>query len=392
MRPAKLHSYLLWRSSVDPDVPALAKSRLTCAVALLPAVMTGIFVFGWYAALVLGSALLGSFATDRITHRFNGNWILNNPHGSRDGIWLLTGLLVGLLMPPAVPLWVPFTGAVLAVLLGKHWLSVDGMPLLQPAAVGLLLLHIVFAMYLHPKTEAGDACWPVLARPLAAKQEATGAAGIVKEFFGGDIRKSVSRTEYEDVLFGKKDAPARTAGGQVAEAIYGPRPLDAVKAGDAEGVRQYQGIDVLLGSTPGPIGGASGVALVFGLLLIVFSGAVTWITPLVALGCMLALLTLSGDPHIGVHMLSPYTLIGFFYLAANPTTVPRSKRGKVLAGIAVAVLEVMLRKWTPLSEGTFLSAILVQSASFVFDMYIAQPKEKPRADDAAVEFSNLSRL
>jgi Na+-translocating ferredoxin:NAD+ oxidoreductase RnfD subunit len=266
------------------------------------------------------------------------------------------------------------------------------MPLLQPAAVGLLLVHIVFAFYMHPKTEAGDACWPVLARPLAAKQEATGAAGIVKEFFGGDIRQSVSRTEYEDVLFGKKDAPARTAGGQVAEAIHGPRPLDAAKAGDAEGVRQYQGIDVLLGSTPGPIGGASGVALVFGLLLIVFSGAVTWITPLAALGCMLALLTLTGDPHIGVHMLSPYTLIGFFYLAANPTTVPRSKRGKVLAGIAVAVLEVMLRKWTPLSEGTFLSAILVQSSSIFFDLYIAQPKEKHRPDDSAVEFSNLSRL
>lgn len=392
MRPAKLHSYLLWRSSVDPDVPALAKSRLTCAVALLPAVMTGIFVFGWYAALVLGASLLGAFAADRITHRFNGHWILNNPHGSRDAIWLLTGLLVGLLMPPAVPLWVPFLGAVLAVLLGKHWLSVDGMPLLQPAAVGLLLVHIVFAGYLHPKTETGDACWPVLARPLAAKQETTGAAGIVKEFFGGDIRKSVSRAEYDDVLFGKKDAPAHTADGQVAEAIHGPRPLDAAKAGDAEGVRQYQGIDLLLGSTPGPIGGASGVALVFGLLLIVFSGAVTWITPLVAMGCMLALLTLSGDPHVGVHMLSPYTLIGFFYLAANPTTVPRSKRGKVLAGIAVGVLEVLLRKWTPLSEGTFLSAILVQSASFVFDMYIAQPKEKPRTDDSAVEFSNLSRL
>ena len=64
----------------------------------------------------------------------------------------------------------------------------------------------------------------------------------------------------------------------------------------------------------------------------------------------------------------------------------------MLAGIAVAVLELMLRKWTPLSEGTFLSAILVQSASFVFDLYIAQPKEKPRHDDSAVEFSNLSRL
>jgi len=395
------HSYLLWRSSVEPRDTALASARFTAAVALLPALMAGLFVFGWYAGLVVLSAVLAALVADFATHRMHNRFIFNNHAGPNDGTWLLTGLLVALLMPPAVPLWLPALAAGAAIVIGKQWWSVDGMPLLQPAAVGLVLAHLFFFGYMHPTDE-----WPVLSRPIvapasqgaAAPQERSWAGAAVTEFLGGDIRKSIHHDKYFNELFNSRDGrKPEFAPGEPAEAIHGQRPIDLVKdkseAARNELARRYNApaAKMMLGYTPGCIGGASGLAIVFGLLLVVFSGAVTWVTPcfaLLTLGLGVYLL----DGHVSIQLLNGYTLLGFFYLAADPTVVARSKRGKLLAGIAVGLLELLLRQFTPFSEATFISALAVQSLSIVFDQYLAPPKEVPPQQGSGVMVSTLGRL
>ncbi|MBI3832248.1 MAG: RnfABCDGE type electron transport complex subunit D [Planctomycetes bacterium] len=399
----KFHSYLLWRSAVEPREETLASARYTASAALLPALMVGLFVFGWYAGLVVLTALLSAFATELVTHRYNNRFIFNNPSGLRDGTWLLTGLLVGLLMPPASPLWLPALAAVAAIVIGKHWWSVDGMPLLQPAAVGLLAVHLLFFGWMHPEGR-----WPVLARSVAAPARDSAQPGTepsrtwlgaaLTEFLGGDIRKSIDHKTYFDELFASRDGrKPEWSPGVPAEAIHSKRPIDLVKSAEPDDAAQLQTrynapvVKMMLGYTPGSIGGASGLALLFGLLLIVFSGAVSWVMPFFALGTLAAGLYITDTPLVSIHLLSGYTLLGFFYLAADPTVGPRSKRGKALAGIAVGLIELILRKATPLSEGTFVSVIFVQTLSIVFDQYLAPPKEvQPPA--SSVSDSVLSRL
>ncbi|HYG76476.1 MAG TPA: RnfABCDGE type electron transport complex subunit D [Planctomycetota bacterium] len=428
MYPTQLHSYLLWRSTVTPDPQSLASRRYTATVSLLPATMVGIFVFGWWASWILFLSVLTAFATDLLTHRF----IYKDSPGTRDGTWMLTGLLLGLLMPPDVPWFFPVIGSSVAVFLGKHYLSVDGMPLLQPAAVGLLtlqLLGVISLPFMHTNpmqpSRAGKPVWPVLARGIEpssgdAKSAPNAVGKLWLDFLGGDVRKAITRKEYREAVFDSKQpvfqAVKNKDGKEViieAEAVYGSRPMDAVKANPSksvgkasgDGAERYDWVDMFLGYVPAQIGASSGLALAFGILLLLFTGAVSPLVPLFAYMTLFAGLHFlswiygnSADApiiaaNIPIHLLSGSTILGIFYLAADPTTAPRSVMGKVYAGVALGVIEIILRIFTPLTEGIFLSIILVQALSFVIDQWLAPPLDEQQVSSSpGITSSSLGRL
>lgn len=453
MYPTQLHSYLLWRSSVRPDAQTLASGRFTATTSLLPAAMVGIFVFGWWAGVVVLLSMAAALVTDSALHRL-AHWVysehvgvggLREPlwrrvakhllpsgsrdsSGTRDGLWLLTGLLLGLLTPPNVPWCFPVLGAALAVLVGKYCLSVDSMPLLQPAAVGLLLLHLTgFAWPAANPMQAqyaGEPRWPVLVRgvepgALAEPRLSWSAkcVGLLKDFFGGDVRKSVGRGEYRDAVFAGRIPLSGKTHEMPAEAVHGPRPIDLVKANPGVAIdsgvklaarrdsleRLEDGSDwvaLVLGYVPATVGGSSALALCLGILLLVFTGAASPLIPAFALATMFAALHffawLSGSyvvpENIPIHLLTGSTLLGLFYLAADPTTAPRSFFGKVYAGIAVGLLEVVLRVFTPLGEGLFISVVVVQGFSFVFDQWLAPPGEEAASGAVGISSTSLGRL
>src|ERR1700690_4328260 len=67
---------------------------------LAPAVAWGIFLFGLSALQVLGASILAALVTEALSALLLRRFTLH------DGSAFLTGLLVGLLMPPGVPLYV----------------------------------------------------------------------------------------------------------------------------------------------------------------------------------------------------------------------------------------------------------------------------------------------
>ncbi len=412
MQPIQLHSYLLWRSTVAPDPQALASRRYTTAVSLIPAIMVGLFVFGWYAGLVVFASLISALVTDIICRRF-----LKMPSfGSRESAWLLTGLLVGLMLPPNVALWVPILGSAIAMGLGRYFLSVDAMPFLQPATVGLFILFCLGCT--HSLDANGRPQWPILNHSIdntAAAIHSHDAAKLLLDFSGGDIRNSVTRDQYTDLAFS-----GHASNVKLPQAVHGPRPLDRVKAHPAQDLsvpvaasvtdsemRQppVDWLDLLLGDIPAAIGGASTLALLMGILLLIFSGACSWLLPLFGLATLWAGLhfmawAYGSSPNspiiaanIPIHLLSGSTLLAFFYLAANPLTAPRSWLGQVYAGVALGVIELLLRMFTPLSEGIFISVLLVQGLSFVIDQWWAPPSENIRyASSHHLTSSALGRL
>lgn len=410
MYPTQLHSYLLWRSTVDPDFQTIASRRRTAAISLLPATMTGVFVFGWYAGCLIAATLTAAFVTDFICHRF----ICRDSVGTRDAIWLFTGLILALMVPPNAPVWLPVAGVVLAIIAGKHYFSVDGVSLLQPAALGLLILHLLglgAAAFSSGNpmlaTRGGRSEWPVLSRSV---ESPASNKAMLLGFFGGDIRKSVTRQEYMDAIYKGQLAYCDKEKTVSAEAFHGPRPIDLVKAapgrpsGSLENPVHYSAGDMLWGHVSGTAGGSSVLALGAGILLLVFSGAASWALPAAALLSMFAMLHLfawlqgGGNPsvipaNIPVHMLTGGTLMGVFYLAGDPGTAPRSFMGKVCAGAALGVIEVLLRLFTPLTEGLFISVLLVQLLAFVIDQWLAPPSERARnTSSAGLTTSSLGRL
>ena len=108
-------------------------------IALLPATVFGVIRFGIYSLLVLlvsiAFAVLSEYAYQKIT---------GQPVLISDGSALLTGLLLGLNMPPAIPLWIPALGSIFAVIVVKQFFGGLGQNFMNPALGGRCFLLISF--------------------------------------------------------------------------------------------------------------------------------------------------------------------------------------------------------------------------------------------------------
>ncbi|PKM36078.1 MAG: electron transporter RnfD, partial [Gammaproteobacteria bacterium HGW-Gammaproteobacteria-10] len=82
--------------------------------ALLPVTAFAVYAFGINALLVILTALIACVMTEHLLNKFS-----NRSSTISDWSAVITGLLLGLTLPPIFPLWMTFIGGVLAIALGK---------------------------------------------------------------------------------------------------------------------------------------------------------------------------------------------------------------------------------------------------------------------------------
>ena len=108
-------------------------------IALVPVVAAAVVFFGPSALLVLAASTLGSVLAE---------WAFGGRRGFvaafRDGSAPLTGLLLGLTLPPAIPLWMAVLGGAVAIALGKTVFGGLGQNVFNPALVGRAFLQAAF--------------------------------------------------------------------------------------------------------------------------------------------------------------------------------------------------------------------------------------------------------
>lgn len=108
-------------------------------LALLPATLFGVWRFGLHALLVIlmsvASAVTAEYVFDYITGRENT---------VRDGSAVLTGLLLALCIPASVPLYIPYIGAVFAIVVVKGLFGGLGKNFMNPALGGRVFLLLSF--------------------------------------------------------------------------------------------------------------------------------------------------------------------------------------------------------------------------------------------------------
>ncbi|MCC8161878.1 MAG: RnfABCDGE type electron transport complex subunit D, partial [Lachnospiraceae bacterium] len=133
----------LYNVSSSPHV----RSKLTTGsvmldviLCLMPVTVMGIWHFRLQAVLVI----LMSIVTATLTE-FVFDYIAGRENTLKDGSAVLTGLLLALCLPAGVPLYIPFAGALFAVLIVKCFFGGLGHNFMNPALGGRCFLLISFS-------------------------------------------------------------------------------------------------------------------------------------------------------------------------------------------------------------------------------------------------------
>ncbi len=278
---------------------------LNVMIALVPSLVWGIYVFGVRAAAVVAASCASC-----VLFEWLYRLLMKKPNTVSDCSALLTGLLLGLNMPPSVPLWLPVVGGFFAVVVVKQLFGGLGKNFLNPALAARAFLF----------------SWPnemtKFTVPFASLP-----------------------------FFSSCDAYATAT------------PLADLSAGLNP---DYSVADMFFGNIPGCIGEVSSLLLIAGGVYLIVRRIITWHIPVAYLGTVAVLSyvfpcseQLGPNGSMMYSLLSGGLILGAVFMATDYTTSPVNPTGKLIYGIGCGLLTVLIRTYGGYSEGVSFAILIM---------------------------------
>ena len=300
--------------------------------ALAPILAASFFVFGLPALLVVASATAGCLVAEAAM-----NPTRPRTASLRDMSAALTGVLLGLTLPPAFPLWMAFLGGIVAIGLGKAIWGGLGQNLFNPALVGRAFLQAAFP--------------------------------------GAITTWSAPRAGVELATLPESTLALPFTHGEHVDAMSGATPLGAMKMEHIATAFD----DLLLGDIGGSLGETSALLIICAGIFLAWRRTFDWRIPvsiLASVGVLSGILwAISPEryPSPLFMMLSGGLLFGAVFMATDPVTSPMTPMGVWLFGAGIGVLVVLIRLFGGLPEGVMYAILLMNAGSPLIDR-VTQPR------------------
>ena len=318
------------------DAVDLKRTMVTVIIALLPALVYGIYNTGYQHFSQLG----GDFSfLDAFIH---GAWkiipmivvsyvvglsiefafAVYRGHEVNEG-YLVTGLLIPMIMPVDIPLWMVAVSVAFAVLIAKEAFGGTGMNILNPA-----LTARAFAFFAYPTYMSGNKVWV---------SEASSMDGVSGETILGILA--------------------------------------------ADGKVNYSIFEMFQGSIPGSIAETSTLWIIVGATILIATGIGSW---RIMLGSVLGaafmgfLFNLWGANSLMSFSWMNHLVVGGFafgvvFMATDPVSAAQTAKGKWIYGILVGIFCIMIRVFNPAyPEGVMLAILLMNVFAPTIDHYVIQ--------------------
>nr|WP_024835588.1 RnfABCDGE type electron transport complex subunit D [Clostridium sp. 12(A)] len=162
------------------------------AIALIPASAYGVYQFGIKAALILFISVISCVLSEYVYQS-----LMDRPVTVSDGSALVTGMILGLNMPPSISLWIPFLGGIFAIIVVKQLYGGIGQNFMNPALAARCFLLISFAGEMTTFTYHDAVVSPT---PLAALK--AGQSVDLTAMFIGKIPGSMGEVSVIALLIG----------------------------------------------------------------------------------------------------------------------------------------------------------------------------------------------
>lgn len=318
------------------DAVDLKRTMITVVLALVPALIFGIYNAGYQHFIQLNDGVLPSFM-DIFLH---GLWkvlpmiivsyavglgiefafAIFRGHEVNEG-YLVSGLLIPMVMPVDLPLWMLAIAVAFAVIIGKETFGGTGMNIFNPA-----LLARAFAFFAYPTFMSGDKIWV---------SDATTIDGVSGETILGSLAQ----------------------GKEVA----------------------YSTMDMFLGFIPGSVGETSTLAILIGAFVLIATGVGSW--KIMVSGVIGAALTALMFNAVGLTALMNFNWVdhlvvggfafGIVFMATDPVSAAQTDKGKIIYGLLIGFFSIMIRVFNPAyPEGVMLAILLMNTLAPTIDYFV----------------------
>lgn len=295
--------------STSPHVhggDSIEKNMHWVITALLPAFIASVIIFGIGALIVTATSVLSCMLFEWLINRY---LLKRSSSTLSDGSAIITGMLLAFNLPSNIPLYMVVMGSLVAIGIGKMAFGGLGNNPFNPALVGRVFLLVSFPSRMTS--------WPVPHQMLAYSDAVTAATPLGLMGYQNDSLPSY--------------------------------------------------LDMFLGNTGGSLGETCALALLIGLVILLWRKVITWHIPV---SILLTVAVLTGimwlvnpvtyaDPL--THLLSGGLMLGSIFMATDYVTSPMTKNGMVWYGIGIGFLTVIIRLFGSYPEGMSF-AILIMNA------------------------------
>ena len=338
------HSGAHVRDGID-----LKRTMITVVMALVPALLFGMWNVGYFHYNALGMAdvtfwdqfLFGAIKVLPIvivsyvvglTIEFA--FCVIKKHQINEG-FLVSGMLIPLIMPVDIPLWMVAVSTAFAVVIGKEVFGGTGMNILNPA-----LTARAFAFFAYPTYMSGDKVWI-----------------------------NTSTDAGQAVVDGHSGA---TALGELA----------------VTGTTSYSPMEMFIGTIPGSIGETSVIAILIGAAILLYTGIGSWkimfsgLLGAITMGLIFnAVAPYAISPEQQEFMAVPFWqqlimggfAFGLVFMATDPVSAAQTSRGKWIYGFLVGLLCIMIRVFNPAyPEGVMMAILFMNVMAPLIDHYVIQ--------------------
>ena len=330
-----------------------AKIMWNVGFALLPAAMWGVYVYGLHAAVVLLLSIAAAVGAEYAVNR------LINRNTVTDGSAFVTGLLVGMNMPPGVPAGIPVIASLFAILVVKWSFGGLGRNWMNPALAGRVFVFFSWT--------GSMSSWQTPGTNLADGLSGATPLGAVKTSL--------------------LDAPSGISGpmDMLHSIGFNPTGLDAKLTAvmNSLGLKFDTGyFDLLIGNIGGCIGEVSGILLILGGIYLLVRRYSNWQIVAGYLITFSILIYIFGGKPFGAgffkgdvmfHLLSGGFLLGLFFMSTDMVTSPITLKGMAVYGGIIGFLTFLIRIYGSFPEGVSLAILLTNIASPLIDR-LMQPR------------------
>ena len=297
---------------------SISKNMYGVLIALVPAFLVSLYYFGLGALIVTATSVVACVLFEYLIQKF----LMKKEPTVCDGSAILTGVLLAFNLPSNLPVWIILIGALAAIGIGKMSFGGLGNNIFNPALVGRVFLLISFP--------AQMTMWPEVGQ-LTAYTDATTGATVLSLMNEGALDKLPTL------------------------------------------------VDMLLGQMGGSLGEVRALALLLGLVFMLWKKIITWQIPV---SILLTVFVFTGIMHLVnpvqyaspfVHLLSGGLMLGAIFMATDYVTSPMSKNGMLVYGVGIGILTTVIRLFGSYPEGMSFAILIMNAFTPLINSYI-KPK------------------